>query len=230
MSQSATAGAADATRLEAFSDAVFGFALTLLVVSLEVPKSFDALVETMSGFPAFAVCFAVVVWIWYEHRTYFADYGQWDKTTVTLNAVLLFVVLFYVYPLKFVFTIVIRDLTGLGPAGGAALQISQLPALMAIYSVGFVVLFGTFALLYRHAARAGGARAFTALERFDMETNQRAHLLTAAVGVVSIALALTLPARLAGVSGWMYGVLGPLHALYGRRRGRQRQGAAGGGG
>ena len=53
----------EVTRLEGFSDAVFGFALTLLVVSLEVPESFPALKQTLSGFLPFAATFAVVSWI-----------------------------------------------------------------------------------------------------------------------------------------------------------------------
>ena len=35
-------GGREVSRIEGFSDAVFGFALTLLVVSLEVPDNFEA--------------------------------------------------------------------------------------------------------------------------------------------------------------------------------------------
>ena len=63
------------TRIEGFSDAVFGFALTLLVVSLEVPSTYRQLVETMRGFIPFAFSFALIVWIWHEHNVFFRRYG-----------------------------------------------------------------------------------------------------------------------------------------------------------
>src|SRR5687767_11027627 len=92
------------SRLEAFSDAVFAFALTLLVVSLDVPTSYAELMKLIAGFVPFAASFSLLTWIWYEHNLFFRKYGLQDAWTATLNAALLFVVLFYVYPLKFLFT------------------------------------------------------------------------------------------------------------------------------
>ena len=57
----------DISRLEAFSDAVLAFALTLLVVSLDVPKSYADLMTLMAGFVPFAASFAQLAWIGYEH-------------------------------------------------------------------------------------------------------------------------------------------------------------------
>jgi uncharacterized membrane protein len=84
------------TRLEAFSDAVFAFALTLLVVSLEVPKTFGELMATMRGFVAFGVCFALLAMIWNHHYVYSRRFGLQDGLVRFLTCAMLFVVLLYV--------------------------------------------------------------------------------------------------------------------------------------
>ena len=97
---------ASPSRLEAFSDAAFAFAVTLLVVSLDVPRTFDELMELMRGSLGFAFSFAMIVLVWRTHSRYFRRFGLDDLTTVWLNSILLFLVLLFVYPLKFVFTMV----------------------------------------------------------------------------------------------------------------------------
>src|ERR1700743_1438178 len=88
-------------RIEAFSDAVFAFAITLLIVSLEVPKSFEELMQSMRGFIPFAVSFLMFFQVWVTQNLFFRRYGMHDELTLALNGILLFVVLFFVYPMKF---------------------------------------------------------------------------------------------------------------------------------
>src|SRR5450755_2912865 len=137
------------TRLEAFCDVVFGFALTLLVVSLEVPRSYAEMMAAMRGFLPFAICFAQLVMIWLAHYRFSRRFGLEDPYTVFLNIVLLFLVLFYVYPLKFVFTLVFSQLTGGEIAHGIGDH--EGAVLMRIYAIGFTAVFSLFALMYAHA-------------------------------------------------------------------------------
>jgi hypothetical protein len=98
-------------RIEGLSDAVFAFAVTLLVVSLEVPKTFNELSSLMRGFVPFAICFAMLMQVWRQQFVFFRRYNLQDTVSLVLNCVLLFVVLFYVYPLKFLFTVLVREWT-----------------------------------------------------------------------------------------------------------------------
>src|SRR5262245_58990833 len=158
----------EVSRVEGFSDAVFAFAITLLVVSLEVPRTFHELAETMKGFVAFGVCFTLLIVVWHEHYVFFRRYGLQDSATIWLHATLLFVMLFYVYPLKFVFRLVLSGLTGAPssvPAAGGGMEpvieTAQVPTLFLIYGAGVVMLYVLLALLYAHALRRRSDLALT---------------------------------------------------------------------
>jgi len=210
------------TRVEAFSDAVFAFALTLLVVSLEVPDSYDKLIELMAGFVPFGCSFALLTWLWYEHNIFFRRYGLQDAYTVTLNAVLLFVVLFYVYPLKFLFTAFFSFFM---PILGVRLRIQppQLGTIFAIYGAGFVVIFLMFGLLYLQAYRKRKEIGLTPLEVFDTRAAGGEHLVSASVGALATFVALAAPPPYPAFSGFTYFLMGPAHWIYGARVGRRRK-------
>src|SRR5215471_10595235 len=121
----------EVSRVEGFSDAVFGFAVTLLVVSLEVPKTFDEILSMMRGFPAFAVSFALLFMIWWRHYQFFRRYDLEDAWVITLTGLLLFLVLFYVYPLKFLWSLLFAQIGG-GDVRGVIAN-KDVPALFEVY-------------------------------------------------------------------------------------------------
>ena len=213
----------EVTRLEGFSDAVFGFALTLLVVSLEVPGSFEALKTQMQGFLGFALMFAMVCWIWYEHNWFFRHTGLQDAWTVFLNSVLLFVVLFYVYPLKFLTASLLAAWFGLG--GSNAPQLANGNELLMLYSAGVVMIFGTFLLLYRHARSL--TTGLSPTDVVDMRFAARAHAISALLGLTSVSIAalgyIAGWEALAGIAGVIYILMGPLHAWNGRQGARAKE-------
>src|SRR5437763_1652431 len=107
-------------------------AITLLVVSLEAPKTYGQMMEMLRGFLPFAICFWVFIDIWFEHHKFFRRYALEDNTTLFLNTCLLFVILFYVYPLKYMFTLSLQAFLGHSeqmPAQGARV-------LFTVYGVG----------------------------------------------------------------------------------------------
>ena len=200
------------TRIEALTDAVFGFAITLLVVSLEVPQTFDELMGAMRGFVAFAFSFTLLILVWTYHYRLFSRYDLEDGWTIVLNSVLLFVVLFFVYPLKFVASFL------LGGARGAFSSLEQVPLMMAIYGGGFVAVFLVFAALYRHAWALRDRLGLTALEAHVARANVANCLVMVGVGLLSVTLALTIPGPAAApIAGFSYFLIGPVQWIVGNR-------------
>jgi hypothetical protein len=58
------------TRIETFTDALFAFALTLLVVSLDIPSSYGELTDALRGIPAFALSATLLMVFWSGHHTW----------------------------------------------------------------------------------------------------------------------------------------------------------------
>jgi uncharacterized membrane protein len=201
----------EVSRVEAFSDVVFGFALTLIVVSLEVPKSYNELMATMRGFWGFAICFAILIWVWHVHHTFFRRYALTDDITIALNAVLLFLVLFYTYPLKFIFALVTRQIprTAIGPW------------LMPIYGIGFAGIFALFVAMYAHAWRKRDELELDEFERYDTKTNMIMYSSYVLLGIASSIVGSY--KHLMPYAGMMYWLLGPVSAYIGWSRGTRRQ-------
>jgi uncharacterized membrane protein len=206
--------AGEITRLEAFCDVIFGFAITLLVVSLEVPHSYAELMADLRGFFPFAVCFAQLVLIWRTHYKFSRRYGLQDDYTVFLNMVLLFLVLFYVYPLKFVFTTLFSEIMGT-ESGNMGWREGSV--LMRMYGAGFASVFLLFVLMYAHAYKLRGELVLNRVEALETRLAIQENAVLALIGITSFLVAFKSPQW----AGWIYLAIGPLLTIHGTIYGKR---------
>jgi hypothetical protein len=219
------------SRIEGLSDAVFAFAITLLVVSLEVPKTFNELAETMHGFGAFLVSFMLLFAVWFNQYKFFRRYGLRDTITVVLNAALLFVVLFYVYPLKFLFSFLIDQFTGGHaeirlPNGNVVPMIEskeQLSSLMIIFDLGYLAVFSVFVLLFWHAYRKREALELNLLEQFDTRDSIQESALMCGIAILSLLIVIVGGPGRAGLAGVAYMLTPVVMTLNGMMMGKRRR-------
>jgi hypothetical protein len=173
----------------------------------------------MRGFPAFAVCFLLLALIWNGHYKFCRRYGLDDGTARFLTCVMLFLVLFYVYPLKFLFNLSITAAL-FGAGQPVSMTGSQFSTLLVIYGLGFAAVYGAMTLLYLHAWRLRDELELNDLERFDTHYVMFRLLLLVVVGVIAAGLACIPVAR--NWSSFIYILLFPIlrvsRVIHRRRR------------
>src|ERR1700741_4251011 len=149
---------AEMTRMEPFTDAAFAFALTLLVVSLDPPASLVELQAALRDVPAFLLSASLLMVFWWGHHEWSRRFGLDDGPTVLLSCALVFTVLVYVYPLRFMFGLMmswIGHISGLPLGSGAQTLegIGDVNRLFVVYGFGFVAMCLALVLLNLHAWR-----------------------------------------------------------------------------
>ncbi len=212
------------SRVEALSDAVFALAMTLLIVSVQVPDTYDKLMNDVRGFPAFAVCFSILIWFWHAHYVFCRRYALQDTTTIVLNSVLLFVVLVYVYPMRFLFNLFISGILGLG---GGSMPIDQARRLFELYGTGFAAIWAVFALMHLHAYRRREDLGLDPMERLITRGQVGGSCSRVAIGLASVLFARFASDQWVGLCGWVYFLMSVTETAHGTMMGwRARQLAA----
>ena len=211
------------TRIEGFSDAVFAFAVSLLVVALEVPHTYAGLLEVLHAFPGFVASFALLYLLWSYHYRYFRRYGLEDTFSKWVNAVLLLLVLFSVYPFKFLFGYMFQDLFGSGSHSAHALQMNteaELAGLLHIYGLGLAGIFGCYTALYLHAYRLRARLRLTRAEELLTLSAVRGYAIAVAVSLLSFLLVSLGQFRSSGYVYFLIAVAVPICSRWHKRAAR----------
>ncbi|MGB5698906.1 TMEM175 family protein [Muriicola sp.] len=188
-------------RVEAFSDGVFAFGATLMVVTLDMNDTLLVTGAKASSFISFGVSFFVLVILWKVHYNFFRRNSYIDNWIIALNSILLFVVLYYVFPLKSL----INSWMGL-----QAINRDELASLFVMYGLGFAIIFLCYALMYYRAYKKTKVLD-TSIELLFYAQHFSLYTLTA---LVSIILGVLKVGINFGAPGFFYGLLGPLCYLH----------------
>jgi uncharacterized membrane protein len=184
-------------RIEALSDAVFAFSVSLLVASLEVPQTFSELKLILQGAIPFFATVSVLFMFWYQQYIFFRHYALNDFKTILLNLVYLALILFYVYPLKFLFSLLLHSWTGINmfpkatEHGGEILKLDEFPQLVITFSAGYFLIWMVLYLMHVRALKQSSTLELTTYEILYTKKEKTGALWNALVGLTAILLSLT---------------------------------------
>lgn len=185
------------SRIEAFSDGVFAFAATLLVVSVGNEQSTSVLKIDWKEFLGFGISFFVLVALWSVHYNFFRRTKYMDNWIIAFNSILLFVVLYYIFPLKSLLDTWFN---------GEGISLHSFSSLFQLYSLGFLLIFGCVSIMYYRAYR----KTKNVEKSISLLFYARHFVIYFFVSLLSIAIAKLKLGLEFALPGIIYSLLGPL--------------------
>jgi len=136
-------GAAETSRVEAFSDGVLAIVITLLVLNIKIPDQlapgdaalWQALAQQLPMLGAWALSFFFVLVFWVAHHYFFRQLAHIDRGLLWLNGLFLFAISFTPFP---------TALLGLYPGRSAS---------ATMLSVAMFATAGSFSIMRWYATR-----------------------------------------------------------------------------
>lgn len=216
------------TRIETFSDAVFAVSFTLVVLSTSVPETFEGLRKSIDDIIPSFICIVLIVVIWYQNYIFFLRYGLQNVGTVVINTFLAFLVLIYIYPLKFLARFLVELYAGMifgteinfVESFGEPITGDNMTLLMTAYGGGASLIFMSMAWLFRHAYKKREALDLNHYETFSTKISISQNLLMGSIPFLSTIIAFLHPfgngAVNFSVAGFIYILYPPVMITFGQ--------------
>ena len=120
--------------------------------------------------------------------TFFRRYGLEDKTVVLQTGALLFVLLLFVYPLKFIMSVMNEKALAIAGFPDPTFDRTRVPPahdfaiMLGAFGLGMAAVFGVFNAMYRHAYAQRDRLQLDAVELFDTVEQVRASAVVIGLG------------------------------------------------
>ena len=185
------------SRVAALSDGIFAFASTLMVVDIGTTVDIQHIDAQLPLFISFGVAFFVMMMLWKVHYNFFQRTKYVDNWIIAANTLLLFTILFYLFPLKTLINSITQQI---------GMTVDALSQLFVLYGIGFVLVFASYSFLYWRAFHKDTDKK----RSLELKFYHKHFLIFVVIGIVSVILSVFKVGMQFGFPGFVYALLGPL--------------------